>query len=139
MDIPNISAEECVDRFTRGLKKHIRTQLCTKDYENLNQLMSDALKIEASLGFFNRSDVSNDYTGGSAIDGAVPMDISNIQSGRSHQKAKDIRDNGCFYCHEKNCRIATCPQKKEADKRKAQRVNNLEYTTQENDQPTQEK
>lgn len=32
----------------RGLKKYIRTELCTKEYQQTNQIMSDTLTLEAS-------------------------------------------------------------------------------------------
>lgn len=117
MDIPNISPEEAIDRYLRGLKRQIQTELCTKEYENLNDILSDALKVEASKGSFAAGNLRTSFapqkSAGSAT--PVPMDLSNLTTNRAARKAQDMRDNSCFYCHQKGCRIATCPIKAVAD------------------------
>lgn len=46
LDIPNISIEEQIDRYSKGLKQYIFKELCTRDYDNLNDLMKDAECVE---------------------------------------------------------------------------------------------
>lgn len=40
-DLPTISVEEQIDRYTHGLKAHIWKELCTKDYTVLADAMRD--------------------------------------------------------------------------------------------------
>ncbi len=35
LDIPNISVDEQIDRYTRGLKRYIWKELCTNEYTNV--------------------------------------------------------------------------------------------------------
>eukprot|EP00171_Calliarthron_tuberculosum_P005616 IDg5616t1 len=106
INIPNISTDEVIDRYTRGLKTSISTELCTHTYASLNKLMSDALRVEnAKRSFFYSK--SSETTAG----GATPMDISNASLAFRKQREKDRANNACFSCHQKGCRIAICPQK----------------------------
>ena len=51
--IPNISREELIDRYMRDLKNYVPRELCTRTYQSLLELMSDALCIEASKNQFS--------------------------------------------------------------------------------------
>lgn len=139
-DIPTISAEEAVDRYMRGLKKYIRTELCTKEYSKVNDMMSDALKVESSKGPYVPNQFSNSNTGNaiSKSSEAVPMDVSNVQTEKNKQREEDRRNNRCFYCHQSNCRIATCPQRKESDKNRRSTVSNIEVMNSGNESPPQQ-
>ena len=46
LDIPNITTEQKIDRYSRGLKSYIWRELCTKEYASLSELMRDAERIE---------------------------------------------------------------------------------------------
>ena len=48
LDIPNISVEEQIDRYTRGLKPYIWKELCTREYTSLNDAMRDAERVESA-------------------------------------------------------------------------------------------
>ena len=48
LDIPNISIEEQIDRYTRGLKSYICKELCTKEYNKLAEAMRDAGRIDSA-------------------------------------------------------------------------------------------
>lgn len=51
-DIPKISADQTVKRYIRGIKKYIRTEFSKKQYDQINQIISDALKVEAWNGAY---------------------------------------------------------------------------------------
>ncbi len=128
MDIPKISSDEIIDRYTRGLKRYIRTEICTKEYSSLNKAMSDALKVEAAKASF-RWKVENQAVTLPTADTPTPMDISNVghetkQREREKQRDEDMRNNECFCCHKVNCRIHSCPVRAAA-KQKRSNVNNI--------------
>lgn len=107
IDIPAISTDEVIDRYTRGLKSYISTELCTHTYTSLNKLMTDALRVESAKRTFSRS-INTDI--GDTI--SDPMDISNTSVKFRSQKEQDRANGACYYCHEKGCMIATCPKRK---------------------------
>ena len=45
LDVPNISMEEQVDRYTRGLKNYIWKDLCTNDYDDLTEVIRDDERV----------------------------------------------------------------------------------------------
>ena len=46
LDIPNISKEEKIDRYTRALKPYVWKAVCTKDYGELGEAMADVERVE---------------------------------------------------------------------------------------------
>lgn len=46
-DIPKICSDETVDRYMCGIEIFIRTELCAKEYEQIDQIISDYIKVEA--------------------------------------------------------------------------------------------
>ena len=48
LDIPNISVDEQIDRYTRGLKPYIWKELCTNEYTTLTAAMRDAERVESA-------------------------------------------------------------------------------------------
>lgn len=112
-DIPNISADEVIDRYMRGLKTNISKELCTTSYDNLTTLMSHAISVEASQVSFTKSFIPSQKSSG-----PVPMDLTNTRLNFDQQKQKDYETGACFICHKKGCRSDICPQRN--------KVNNLE-------------
>ncbi len=108
-DIPNISMEEVIDRYMRGLKNHVSRELCTKTYQSLTDLRSDALSVEAPKNSFFKS-----FDRKLERSGPEPMDISNLKLGFSGQKLTDYENGTCFICHKKNCRVEICPLRKKS-------------------------
>lgn len=139
MDLPKITADETIDRYMRGLKRYIRTELCTKEYTRLNLIMADSLRIEASKGQFYLSNSASQDKGTPRSDETSPMDISNVQTDRELRKARDVKDKSCFYCHKKDCRIGTCPLKKAADAKRENNISNINMDVQKKENPTQDK
>jgi hypothetical protein len=50
LDIPHIGLDEQFDRYARGLKSYIWSELCTTDYTSLEALMRDAERVESAKG-----------------------------------------------------------------------------------------
>ncbi len=48
LDIPNISIEEQIDRYTRGLKSYIWKELCANEYKKLADAMRDTERVESA-------------------------------------------------------------------------------------------
>ena len=48
LDIPNISEEEQIVRYTRELKPYIWEEICTTEYRELSEAMADAERIDAA-------------------------------------------------------------------------------------------
>ena len=42
LEIPNMSEEEKIDRYTRALKPYAWKKMCTKDLSGLSETMADA-------------------------------------------------------------------------------------------------
>lgn len=112
IDIPNISTDEVIDRYRRGLKAYISTELCTRTYESLTQVMADSLSVESAKKSFKKF---QPYSGESINQDPVPMEISNTQLEFNKQKDLDRKNGACFYCHTKGCFIATCPKRKNTE------------------------
>ena len=58
-DIPNISMGEVIDHDMRGLKNQVSRELCTRNYQSLTDLMSDALSVEASKNSFPKVSIAS--------------------------------------------------------------------------------
>ena len=54
INIPNISKDEVIDRYLRGLRPEICQELCTNEYDSITKVMSDALSIEAAKNSFRK-------------------------------------------------------------------------------------
>ena len=119
LDIPNISEEEKIDRYTRALKPYVWKEMCTKDYSELSEAMADAERIEEAhrrigtrnlrTSTSNRPSRSSETTSGS---GVAPMDLGNAQVKRLSpaEKAMCIKEGLCFRCQEKGHRARYCPK-----------------------------
>ncbi len=127
IDIPTITPEESIDRYMRGLKSYISTEICTKDYTTLNQIMADALSVEAakkthfrSTGPYGNEGGQSPRTGNSQRGEQsqhVPMDVSNATvRDPARQRLWDIQNNACFYCHEPGCSISKYKKRKESNR-----------------------
>lgn len=123
IDIPNISNDEVIDRYMRGLKSYISKELCTHTYDSVTTLMSHALSVEASKSSFNYNlNISKPLEGNRP----VPMDISNTRLKFRGQKLIDYQNGACFICHKKGCRANICPERFKANNLEIPSVNNSE-------------
>ena len=119
LDIPNISEEEKIDRYTRALKPYVWKEMCTKDYGELSEAMADAERIEEAhrrIGTRNlRTNISSrpsrspNTPSGS---GVAPMELGNARVKRLSpaEKSLCIREGLCFRCQEKGHRARYCPK-----------------------------
>ena len=116
LEIPNISIEEQIDRYTRGLKSYIWKELCTNDYDKLSDAMKDAERVEAAhkrsgnnpmrTKSNNNSDVSNK---------PVPMEIGNIQLQKLTKEERDrcMKEGLCLRCRMSGHIAKNCPKGKQ--------------------------
>lgn len=72
MDIEEISTEEVIDRYVKGLKQYIPNELFIETHDSLTTLMSHAFRMEASKSLLSRMLSTHSYPANT-----VPMDISN--------------------------------------------------------------
>jgi hypothetical protein len=75
LDIPHIGIDEQIDRYARGLKPYIWSELCTTDYTDLETLMKDAERIESAKG--NRFKPNQPTSApGTFRSGPLPMELN---------------------------------------------------------------
>lgn len=113
LDIPSITMPEKIDRYSRGLKSYIWEVLCTKQYESVETLMLDALKVEAAKrGSYRSSAQSNAYQAAVSKAESTPMDISAVQVTRltPEERKRCMRDGLCLRCREKGHLARSCPK-----------------------------
>ena len=119
LDIPNISEEEQIDRYTRALKPYIWKEMCTTEYHELSEAMADAERIEAAhrrIGAKNsRSNMSNRHgrpSGISSGSGAAPMELGNVQLKKLTPAEREmcVKEGRCFRCREKGHSARFCPK-----------------------------
>ena len=112
LDIPNISTEEQIDRYTRGLKAYIWKDLCTKEYTRLSDAMKDAERTEAAHSRVNNSNeiYIKKTTGNNPK--PVPMDIGNIELKKltEEERQRCMREGLCLRCRQKGHLAKACPK-----------------------------
>ena len=114
LDIPNISVEEQLDRYTRGLKPYIWKELCTREYANLNDAMRDAERVESAhkrLGKNPRSDPTP-RPSQNPTPAPTPMDIGNVGLKKLTPAERDQcrKEGRCFRCRQKGHMASKCPK-----------------------------
>ena len=121
LDIPNISKDEQIDRYTRGLKHFIFREMCTRDYETLVEAMKDAERIESG---HHRSPIQRDASNWGHPNnnsrlprgprGAMPMEIGNVKLHKlsNEERERCVKLGLCFRCRQKRHRVGSkfCPK-----------------------------
>lgn len=109
LDVPDITAAEQIDRYSRGLKAYIWEVLCLKHYDSLDSIMLDALKVEAAKRGARRIPPSDPAP---AAHGSAPMDITNIRLAKltSEERKRCMREGLCLRCREKGHLAKDCPK-----------------------------
>ncbi len=115
LDIPNISVEEQIDRYTRGLKAYIWKELCTKEYSTLNDAMRDAERVESAhkrLGTKSPRQDPTPRTRTTTTPEPTPMDIGNVQLKKLTPAERDQcrKEGRCFRCRQKGHMASNCPK-----------------------------
>lgn len=116
LDIPKISKEEQVDRYTRGLKSYIWKELCTKDYKELSEAMRDAERVEAAHRRVGTRIGTQTYEPRNNTNDSrpVPMEIGNIQLRKLSPAERDecMKKGLCLRCRQKGHLAKDCPKGK---------------------------
>lgn len=114
LEIPHISMEEQVDRYTRGLKPYIWKELCTRDYEDLSAAMRDAERVESAHRRFKHKKPTETPKPTSQPLSPTPMDIGNITLKKlTPAEREQCRKEGrCFRCRQKGHTAKDCPKAK---------------------------
>ena len=115
LDIPNISIDEQIDRYTRGLKPYIWKEICTNEYTSLVDAMLDAERIESAhrrVGNSAKSNSSGASGGAIGNTSSAPMDIGNIQLGKltAEEREKCMKEGLCLRCRQKGHKAKDCPK-----------------------------
>jgi len=104
MDIPDVTESEKIDRCNHGLKRAIWEPLWIQTYDNLESLMTDALRIEAAkAGTFRSPGCSASHTAALADSGVAPMVLSTIKASKltPEQRQRCMREGLCLLFREK--------------------------------------
>lgn len=115
LEIPGISTEEQIDRYTRGLKPYIWKELCTKDYKKLADAMRDAERIESAHrrgGTTPRAEPSRRAM--ELSNKPTPMEIGNIELKKltPEERQRCIKEGLCLRCRQKGHIARDCPKGK---------------------------
>ena len=117
LDIPNISVDEQIDRYTRGLKAYIFKELCTVEYSRLSDAMRDAERIESAHRRVPSSSKgntkgNNNGNGGNGNANPVPMELGNVQLGKltPEERQKCMKEGLCLRCRQKGHMAKDCPK-----------------------------
>ena len=116
LDIPDITEAEKMDRYVRGLKPYIWEVLCTKEYQTLENIMTDALKVEAAKKG-RRPDPKTPNQGSpkpQTYMGPTPMDLSSTNLVRLTPQERDncLKKGLCLRCREPGHIARICPKGK---------------------------
>ena len=113
LDIPNISVDEQIDRYTRGLKNYIWKELCTKEYTRLADAMRDAERVESAHKRVTppKGPKNNSGQGNS---NPVPMELGNVQIKKltKEEREKCMKEGLCLRCRQKGHMAKDCPKGK---------------------------
>jgi len=123
LDIPNISTEEQIDRYTRGLKPYIWKELCTKDYIELSDAMKDAERVESAHRRAGKVQGGPNGGGGKNNNGQGrgdgnprndPMDLGNVELRKLTKEERDecMKKGLCLRCRQPGHIAKNCPKAK---------------------------
>ena len=117
LDIPNISIDEQLDRYLRGLKSYIYRDLCTREYTRLADVMRDAERIESAYKrVVNPGRASKDIKKADQNKPQpVPMDIGNIEIEKPQKLTPEeheccMKEGLCLRCRKPGHIAKNCPK-----------------------------
>jgi hypothetical protein len=123
LEIPSMSEDEKLDRFTRGLKPQTRNEVELREPSSLDELVRIAERFDSISFQTNQREPERRYVPRPAFVRNDPMEIDNIQYKKlSDHEKETLRKNGdCFYCRKHGHRAIDCPEKKDKTGPKKQR------------------
>ena len=125
IDIPGIGLDEQLDRYSRGLKPYIWSDLCTTDYKNLEDLMRDAERVESAKSNRFRP---NRFNNEAPRPLPIPMDLNAINVPAQpapdpvhlnaivipkltpEEREKCMREGLCLRCRQQGHMARECPK-----------------------------
>ena len=115
LDIPNISVDEQLDRYLRGLKPYIYRDLCTNEYTRLSDAMKDAERIESAYKRTGNSTKAGRSSRNSEASKPIPMEIGNIQNRKPQkltpeERERCIKEGLCLRCRQPGHIAKNCPK-----------------------------
>lgn len=127
LNLPNMSTDEKIDRYTRGLKPFIWKELCTKNYDDLVMVMRDAERIEAAHRRFKsntpggfrttrdrNSSLRKSSDNNQSNNEPTPMEIGNVQLKKltPAEREQCLKEGLCLRCRQKGHFARNCPKGK---------------------------
>ncbi len=115
LDIPNITVEEQIDRYSRALKPHIWRELCTTEYTDLKSLMKHAELVESAHTGSTRKKhqgSSQKQKPSPSVSNPTPMDVGNIRLEKLSQQEREkcMREGRCLRCRQTGHFARDCPK-----------------------------
>ena len=115
LDIPTISMSEKIDRYCRGLKPYIWKELCANDYEDLSDVMTDALRIESATKRLRGNGPTFPFRKGENkgdTNDPTHMEIGNIELKKlSKEEREECMKKGlCLRCRQPGHIAKNCPK-----------------------------
>jgi Retrotransposon gag protein len=101
LDIPHMGIDEQIDRYARGLKPYIWSELCTTDYTSLEGLMGDAERIESAKGNLHKPNQSTNDSGtfrSGPVTRALNATVATIAKLTPEEREKCLREGLCLRC-----------------------------------------
>ena len=111
LDIPSISVDEQIDRYTRGLKNYIWKELCNNEYTCLADAMRDVERVESPRRRITPSKGKKNTSGGGNAN-SVPMELGDVQIKKLTQEESDkcMKEGLCLRCRQKGNMAKYCPK-----------------------------
>jgi len=113
LEIPGITEDEKIDRFSRGLKDNVRLEVELREPATLNEAIKVADRYDTITFQHNkaRPESAKRQTALPAPTGPIPMDIDNSRYRKLTEKDKEqlMKNRACFYCRKLGHMISSCP------------------------------
>jgi Retrotransposon gag protein len=113
LDIPKITEDGKIDRYSHGLKTLIWEELCTHNYTSLDELMNDAERVEAAKWRkYQASPSDQGVPRGTSNSTPSPMELGSVIVGKltPEEREKCLRLGLCLRCRKPGYMAKECNQ-----------------------------